>query len=65
MNAANQSFWSLGVISHSFQERQVLDILGSSLRLAYGEPDDERLPDRLQELVRGLERREHGTDNPG
>ena len=65
MNVANQSFWSLGVISHSFQERQVLDILGSSLRLVYGVPDCERLPEHLQERVRQIQEVEHGSDNPG
>ena len=64
MNIANQSFGSLGVISHSFEERQVLDILGSSLRLVYGEADHERLPEFLQELVSQLQEVEHGTDKP-
>jgi hypothetical protein len=65
MNVANQSFWSLGVISHSFQERQVLDMLGNSLRLVYGEADCERLPEHLQELVSQLQAVEHGPSDLG
>jgi hypothetical protein len=65
METANQRFWSLGVISHSFEERQALDVLGSSLRLVYGEPDHERVPEHLQELVSQLQAVEHGPSDLG
>jgi hypothetical protein len=65
MDIANRSFSSLGVVSHSFEERQVLDILGSSLRLVYGKPDHERVPEHLQELVSRLQEVEHASANQG
>jgi hypothetical protein len=64
MIVPNQSFQSLGVVSHLFDERQVLDILGSSLRLVYGEPDHKRLPEHLQELVSRLQEDERSGDSP-
>lgn len=56
----NEASWSLGVQSHSFQERGVLDILGHSLKKVYGEPEREALPDRLRELIGRLEQAERG-----
>ena len=55
MTFLHEASWSLGVISHSFEERHVLMILGSSLRQIYGDVDTEPLPTRLQELLHRLD----------
>lgn len=57
----NESGWSLGAQSHSFQERGVLDLLGHSLKKVYGEPSRDTLPAELQELVARLESAERGA----
>jgi hypothetical protein len=54
MTFPHETFWSLGVVSRSFEERQVLDILGSSLKHVYGEPEREPLPDEIRHLVQRL-----------
>jgi hypothetical protein len=59
MTFTQESFWSLGVLSHSFQERHVVGILGASLAKVYGEPQGQALPDHLAELVRRFEEAEH------
>jgi CRISPR/Cas system endoribonuclease Cas6 (RAMP superfamily) len=58
MRYPNETFRSLGVTSPSFQERHVLDALGTGLRKAYGEPVHSALPPKLHALVERLEAKE-------
>ena len=61
MTFIDETSWSLGVTYRSFEERQILGILGSSLQSVYEEAIQEPLPDRLQELVGKLD----SSDRPG
>jgi hypothetical protein len=56
----NETSWSLGAQSHTFQERGVLDLLGHSLKKVYGEPERDALPEEMQKLISRLEQAECG-----
>jgi hypothetical protein len=54
--------WSIGPqVGLSFSQKQVLHILGHSLRKLYGEVIEEDLPERLRSAVETLEARTRGS----
>lgn len=50
----DEGFWSIGVQSCSFSERQMLDLIGHHLRLYYEHLLDLPVPERLEELSRQI-----------
>jgi len=51
MQVVEDRFCGLGVTSCSFEERQLLNMVGSGLKKIYPEAWNEPLPSKLQELV--------------
>jgi hypothetical protein len=58
MDFSKEARASIGAFSLSLRERDVLDLLGRSLRQVYGDLPGEPLPQRLTTLIARIENRE-------